>query len=324
MLIVGDDNETRSFPIVNVSVIAACTLIAVWTFGSGVDAESVIKSYGSVPARFFTHQNMTEYFTIISSTFLHGGYLHLIGNMWYLYIFGDNIEDHFGHFNYACFYMTCGIVAGLAQMGAEPTSWIPSIGASGAIAGVLGAYLVLYPHARVKTWWGDDSLIFAFRSYMIPAWIIIGGWFVLQYICMNAKVPGIGWQAHIFGFLTGIAIVAIYRMCGEKCADNDSHVHQGYAHAFAGSTHQQNGSAMTKGVVVLLLTGALTTCSAYYLNHRAESHSPAVASKSAKVAVPGAGVDSQASKRGRTVQKTKHSKTIDRRRANHKRAAAIS
>ncbi|MCC7528864.1 MAG: rhomboid family intramembrane serine protease [Candidatus Melainabacteria bacterium] len=321
MLIVGDDNETRSLPFVNISVIAACTLIAVWTFSNAVDAESVIKNYGSVPVRFFTHQNMAEYFTIISSTFLHGSYLHLIGNMWYLYIFGDNIEDHFGHFNYFCFYMTCGIVSGLAQMGAEPTSWIPSVGASGAIAGVLGAYLVLYPHAKVKTWWGDDSLIFAFRSYMMPAWIIIGGWFVLQYICMNAKIPGIGWHAHIFGFLTGMAVVFIYRMCGEKCADNDSHAHYGYAHVPAGSAHLQNTSAaMTKVVVVLLLTGALTVCGAYYLNHRDTSQSPAVASQPKKVRTTAA----QTSKKTRPIQKTRHSKTIDRRHANHKRSAAIS
>lgn len=323
MLIVGDDNETRSFPIVNVSVIAACSLIAIWTFCGGVDAEGVIKNYGTVPARFFTHQNMTEYFTIISSTFIHGGFLHLIGNMWYLYIFGDNIEDHFGHFNYFCFYMTCGIVAGLAQMGAEPTSWIPCVGASGAIAGVLGAYLVLYPHAKVKTWWGDDSLIFAFRSYMVPAWFIIGGWFVLQYICMNAKIPGIGWHAHIFGFLTGIAIVAIYRMCGEKCADNNSHAHQGYVHLMRGAAQQQNGSvAMTKGVVVVLLAAALTTCGAYYLNHRDDTQSPAIASQSSKAAAPAA--SAQASKKTRTIPKTRHGKTIDRRRANHKRAAVIS
>jgi membrane associated rhomboid family serine protease len=323
MLILGDDNETRSFPIVNISVIAACTLIAIWTFNSGVDAESIVKNYGTVPARFFSHQNLTEYFTIISSTFLHGGYIHLIGNMWYLYIFGDNIEDHFGHFNYFCFYMTCGIVSGLAQMGAEPTSWIPCVGASGAIAGVLGAYLALYPHARVKIWWGDDSLIFAFRTYMVPAWILIGGWFFLQYMCMNAKIPGIGWHAHIFGFLTGIAIVAIYRICGEKCADNDSHAHQGYAHVMGGTGQLQNGSVvMNKVVVVLLLTGALTTCGAYYITHRDTSQTPAVASQPAKAAASAA--TAQTSKKSRTIQKTKHGKTSDRRRAHRKHAAAIS
>jgi hypothetical protein len=153
--------------------------------------------------------------------------------------------------------------------------------------------------------------------------MIIGGWFVLQYICMNAKIPGIGWHAHIFGFLTGIAIVAIYRMCGEKCTDNDSHAHYGYAHVPGGSAHLQNTSAaMTKVVVVLLLAGALTTCGAYYLNNRATGQSPAVATQSAKVAVPAAAA--QTSKKTRPIQKSKHSKTIDRKRATHKRAAAIS
>ncbi len=322
MLIVGDDNETRSFPIVNISVIAICTLITVWTFGSGVDAENILKVNGCVPARFFSHQNMTEYLTIISSTFLHGGYIHLIGNMWYLYIFGDNIEDHFGHFNYACFYMTCGIVAGLAQMGSEPTSMIPCVGASGAIAGVLGAYLVLYPHARVKTWWGDDSLLFAFRSFMIPAWVAIGGWFALQYICMNAKIPGIGWHAHIFGFLTGIAIVAIYRMFGEKCADNDSLSHQGYAHVMRGSAHLQEAASWTKVAVILLLTGTLTICGVYYLNQRGIGQSPAVAAQPAKIVVPATAAHT--SKKTRTTQKTRHGKNIDRRRAVHKHAAAIT
>lgn len=324
MLIVGDDNETRSFPIVNMAVIAACTFIALWTFGSGVDAESVIKTNGCVPARFFSHQNMTEYLTIISSTFLHGGYLHLIGNMWYLHIFGDNIEDHFGHFNYACFYITCGIVAGLAQMAADPTSWLPCIGASGAIAGVLGAYLVLYPHARVKTWWGDDSIFFAFRSYMIPAWVAIGGWFVLQYFCMSIKIPGIGWHAHIFGFLTGIAIVAIYRLCGEKCADNDSHAHQGYGHVLRGSGHLPESASMTKVAVILVLTGALTTCGAYYMNQQSAAQTPAVASQPAKVGTHAA---TQARhKKVRTIQKNKHGKTSDhdRKRATHARASAIS
>ncbi len=323
MLIVGDDNETKSFPIVNVSIIAACTLIAVWTLGSSVDTDSFLNIHGCVPARFFGRQNAAEYLTLLSSVFLHGGYLHLIGNMWYLYIFGDNIEDHFGHFNYACFYITCGIVAGLAQMGAEPTSWIPCVGASGAIAGVLGAYLVLYPHARVKTWWGDDSLIFAFRSYMIPAWVVIGAWFFLQYLCMNAKIPSIGWHAHIFGFLTGILIVAVYRMCGENCADNDSHAHQGYAYAVATNPQQQ---AINKAVTVVLLFSSFTGCAIYYMNKNANSKAATVAAQTAKIAPTAVkpNVSAQASKKIRTMPKSKHGKTIDRKRAAHKRAAAIT
>ncbi len=290
MLIVGDDNETRRFPIVNITVIAICTLITIWTYVS-LNAETVIKMHGCVPARFFSHQNMSEYLTLISSMFLHAGFIHLVGNMWYLYIFGDNIEDHFGHFNYAAFYVTCGIVSGLAQMGSEPGSLLPSVGASGAIAGVLGAYLVLYPHARVKTWWGDDSLFFAFRSYMVPSWIVIGGWFALQYICMNAKIPGIGWHAHIFGFLTGIVIVGVYRICGEKCSDNDSASHMGnFAHypssSSTSSSNQTHGAAVSiaKPVTVILLSGALVFGGTFYLMERASGKTAAISKATATTA----------------------------------------
>ena len=325
MLILGDENDARRFPYVNLFLIISCTLITLVVF-YGMNPEKVLNEYGCVPARYFAHQDWKQLFTLLSSTFLHGGILHLIGNMWYLHIFGDNVEDHFGHINYAVFYLTCGIVSALAQLAGDPSSMIPSVGASGAIAGVLGAYLVLYPHAKVKTWWGDDSVLFAFRSYHIPAWVAIGGWFVLQYICMQLNLPGIGWHAHIFGFITGIVIVAIYKMCGEKCSDNNSSTHGGYtmqsAYAVRRSSLPNQGSSSTnfaKPVLAILLAGALTTCGTFYVLQRANSKSASAQPIAAQPAKAAHSEDSKVSgknaqKKGHSTQKSRHGKTSDRHR----------
>lgn len=325
MLILGDENQSRSFPIVNVSIVIACTLITVMVFG-GMNAESVIKEYGCVPARFLAHQDWAQIFTLLSSTFLHAGLFHLIGNMWFLLIFGDNIEDHFGHFNYAFFYLTCGIVSALVQLAADPGSTIPCVGASGAIAGVMGAYIVLYPHAKVQTYWGGDFLLFAFRTFQIPAWGVLGIWFVMQYISLSLGVPGIGWHAHISGFITGIAIVWLFRMCGEKCSDNNSQNHQGghtmqsYAYS-RGSIPAQGSTSLSiaKPMLAILLAGALTTCGTFYLLQRANSKSASAQPIAAQPAKAAHSTDSKVSgknaqKKGHSTQKSRHGKTSDRHR----------
>ena len=332
MLILGDGNESRRFPFVNWLIIISCSLITLMVFG-GMDAEIVIRQYGCIPARFLAHQDWAQLFTLLSSTFLHAGFLHLIGNMWYLHIFGDNIEDHFGHFNYAMFYLTCGILAALAQLAAEPSSMIPCVSASGAIAGVLGAYLVLYPDAKIKMWWGDDSIFFAFRTYEIPAWAAIGSWFALQYVCMNMHIPGIGWHAHIFGFITGILVVGIYKMCGEKCSDNNSINHHGGNNQMQSSLahHESEARTFTKPLLAIALSGALAACGTFYVIHRANSKvepptAQPIAAQTAKPVHSTANThDVQSTKnKTRTGQKSRHKRTADTHRTSHRRSALVS
>jgi hypothetical protein len=148
--------------------------------------------------------------------FLHGGWLHLLGNMLFLYIFGDNVEDRLGHIAYAGFYLFAGVLAGLTQWLASPTSPLPTIGASGAIAGVLGAYFMLYPHARVLT---IVPIFFFLEFLVLPAWVLLGLWFVIQLFqgSLASATPGAGgvaWWAHIGGFVVGAAVVYVLRGTG--------------------------------------------------------------------------------------------------------------
>jgi membrane associated rhomboid family serine protease len=151
---------------------------------------------------------------ILTSMFLHASWLHLIGNMWFLWIFGDNIEDHLGHFKYLLFYLIAGIAAALLQTAFDPTSSIPSVGASGAIAGVMGAYFILFPSARVLTL---VPFLFVFFLW-IPAWIMLGYWFLIQFLSgaatsiayANRNSGGIAFWAHVGGFIAGIAMIKLF------------------------------------------------------------------------------------------------------------------
>jgi len=146
----------------------------------------------------------------LTSMFLHGSWLHVIGNMWFLWIFGDNVEDYFGHFTYLVFYLLSGLAAGLTQVAFTPHMRVPTIGASGAIAGVLGAYFILYPRARVLTW-----LVFLFY---LPAWVILGYWFLVQFLSARASSlsyaannsGGVAFWAHVGGFIAGFLMVWIF------------------------------------------------------------------------------------------------------------------
>jgi membrane associated rhomboid family serine protease len=144
--------------------------------------------------------------------FLHGGWAHVIGNMWFLYIFGDNVEDYLGHFNYLTFYLLSGLIAMACQVAMDIHSHVPNLGASGAIAGVLGAYFVLYPRARVLTW------IFVLIIY-VPAWVILGYWFVFQFLSGAAtslaaasghNMGGIAFWAHVGGFVAGVGLIKVF------------------------------------------------------------------------------------------------------------------
>jgi len=168
-----------------------------------------LQFYGVVPADFSTP-------TLVSSMFLHGSWSHVIGNMWYLWIFGDNIEDQLGHGRFMIFYLLCGMAAALGQVVMDPTSTLPTIGASGAIAGVMGAYFVLYPQSRVLTL---VPLWFYFEIFEMPAIFLLGFWFLLQLFSAGTVAAtagthgggGIAFMAHVAGFLTGVVGVFAFR-----------------------------------------------------------------------------------------------------------------
>jgi membrane associated rhomboid family serine protease len=143
-------------------------------------------------------------FTIFTSMFMHGGWLHIVGNMWFLWIFGDNVEDAMGPVKFLIFYLVCGVAAAMAQVLSSPGSAIPMVGASGAIAGVLGAYILLYPHARVRCLW----VLFILVTFVyVPAWLILGLWFVSQFFIPG---QGVAWMAHVGGFVAGFALVRLF------------------------------------------------------------------------------------------------------------------
>jgi membrane associated rhomboid family serine protease len=205
-------------PLVNVTIIVACTAVFLFELSLGPALERFIGVAGFVPARLFqpaAYDVSLAYSvqTLLFSMFLHGGWLHLIGNMWFLWVFGDNVEDALGHVGYALFYVFCGTAAALGQAFAAPSATVPMVGASGAIAGVLGAYLVWYPWARVKTF-----LFFGFFFTMVdlPAPLFLVLWFVIQFFSgtlslatAGAATGGVAWFAHVGGFLAG-ALIAVW------------------------------------------------------------------------------------------------------------------
>jgi len=208
-----DNIPSRTFPIVTVLLILANVLAFFYELSLGRYLEPFLMQYGVFPAAVFgSHQLVVLPF--FTSMFLHGGWLHLIGNMWYLWIFGDNIEDRLGHFTYLVFYLLCGLGAGITHTFLNSQVAVPSIGASGAIAGVLGAYLVSYPGARVLTL----LPIFVFWQIIeIPAIIVLGLWFLLQFAygaaslaAATASAGGVAWWAHVGGFVIGMILVNFF------------------------------------------------------------------------------------------------------------------
>ena len=215
MLPLRDDNPRRTFPYVNYVLIAANILAFVWELGLGRNLERAMFDIAFVPARFWIPGNWVfDVSTIFVSMFLHGSLMHIGSNMLYLWIFGDNIEDRLGRTRYLLFYLLCGFLATLAHAIFSPGSRIPAIGASGAIAGVLGAYLILFPRAQVMTL----LPIFIFITIReIPAIIILGLWFVLQLfsgvgslgVTDAQDLGGVAYFAHIGGFVAGLVLIAV-------------------------------------------------------------------------------------------------------------------
>jgi len=212
MLPLRDHNPSRTTPVVNYLLIAANILMFFWEVSLGRGFERALSAVAFIPARFWSGEFLLpNIITIFVSMFLHGGLLHIGGNMLYLWIFGDNIEDRLGHFRYLVFYLTCGFIATLSHAFFNPASTVPSIGASGAIAGVLGAYLVLFPSARVTTL---IPIFFFITIRELPAVFILGFWFVLQFFSgvgsLGAQnVGGVAYFAHIGGFVAGMILVLL-------------------------------------------------------------------------------------------------------------------
>jgi membrane associated rhomboid family serine protease len=199
---------SRTVPLVTVTIIALNAIT--WFFEISLSAAELpifLQIYGIVPADFSPA-------TLITSMFLHGSWMHVIGNMWWLWIFGDNVEDRMGHARFLVFYFLCGIVAALGQLYMTPQSTLPMVGASGAIAGVLGAYIVLYPHSRVLTL----VPIFLFIEIIeVPALLLLGLWFVMQLFSAGAvavtasDTGGVAFMAHAAGFVMGLVGVFLFR-----------------------------------------------------------------------------------------------------------------
>ena len=218
MIPLRDINPSRNFPVVNTLLIGINVLVFLLQISQGNGTDRFVYTYGLVPARYAI-PHVSAYFTpfqqvfsFLSFMFLHGGFLHLLGNMWSLYIFGDNVEDRLGPFRYLLFYLLCGLASGLSHLLLNMNSTIPTIGASGAISGVMGAYLVLHPRSRILTL--IPILIFPW-FVEIPAFFFIGFWFVMQ--LLNAAGShgvggGIAWWAHIGGFLFGIVFLKLALM----------------------------------------------------------------------------------------------------------------
>ncbi|MGH8502767.1 MAG: rhomboid family intramembrane serine protease [Gammaproteobacteria bacterium] len=212
-----DDNPVRTTPVVSYTIIAACILVFLWQVSLGANQQAAVYSLGLIPAVLLQGAALPPELdlvppvaTVFTSMFLHGGWLHLIGNMLYMWIFADNIEDAMGHGRFVAFYLLCGIAAALAQALPAPGSEIPMIGASGAISGVLGAYLLLHPRAHVLVL---IPLGFFSQVTRLPALLVLGLWFVLQLISELGAPEGAGvaFRAHIGGFVAGMALIPLFK-----------------------------------------------------------------------------------------------------------------
>ena len=210
MIPLRDVIPSRTTPVVTISLIVLNVLVFLYELSLGDAVNDFTLYFGLVPAAF-------SWVTVFTSMFLHGGLMHVGGNMLYLWIFGDNVEDRMGHGRFLVFYLLCGVAAALAQTIAAPDSTIPMVGASGAVAGVMGAYFVLYPHSRVVTL---VPIIIFFQIFEVPALVFLGIWFVMQFLNGLGSIAtttggepggGVAFWAHVAGFLAGLSGVIVFR-----------------------------------------------------------------------------------------------------------------
>jgi membrane associated rhomboid family serine protease len=215
MIPLKDDNPTRTFPVINYALILANVGVFLYQLTLGPHAyKAFVLANATIPMRIPAYLSghlgfQMAFYPMFTSMFLHGGLMHLLGNMLFLYVFGDNVEDAFGHIGYLVFYFFCGIGSGLIHVLFNLHSSLPAIGASGAISGVMGAYAVLFPRARVL------MLVFIFLV-PVPAVLVLGYWFLLQFLegvgeFGAAAMGGVAWWAHIGGFLIGLAVALAWK-----------------------------------------------------------------------------------------------------------------
>lgn len=213
MIPLSDENRTSRTPVVSYALLGAIVLAFLWQLQAG---NAAVYAFGLIPARLVHGALLPPqldwapaWATVFTSMFLHGGWMHLGGNLLYLWIFGDNVEDALGRGRFVAFYLLCGVAAALVQTVSETTSIVPMIGASGAISGVLGAYLRLFPHAQVRVL---VPLFIVFYTIRVPAWVVLGLWFLFQLASSAMIQPGQGgvaFFAHIGGFLSGLILVGL-------------------------------------------------------------------------------------------------------------------
>jgi membrane associated rhomboid family serine protease len=216
---VRDENPTRIVPVVTYAILGLVVLAFLWQVSLPARGQKLaVYAFGMIPASLLGEVRLPPELalvppaaTVVTSMFLHGGWLHLLGNLLYLWIFGNNVEEAMGHLRFALFYLLTGTVAAFAQALPDPSSTVPVVGASGALSGVLGAYLVLYPHARVLVW-----LPFAGLVHMAAA-LVLGLWFLIQVLASSLpgdSEGGIAFMAHIGGFVAGMVLVPLFRCRG--------------------------------------------------------------------------------------------------------------
>jgi membrane associated rhomboid family serine protease len=218
MIPLRDDNVTARTPVVTRVLVAMCVLVFVWQMTLGPQGGQVaVYALGVIPAVLLGRETLPAELTVVppsitvlTSMFMHGGLMHLLGNMLYLWIFGDNVEDSMTRPRYVLFYLLCGVAAVLAQALPDPDSTIPMVGASGAISGVLGAYLLLFPHARVLV---AIPLGFVLQTFRLPAGAVLALWFVLQLLSnlFASGQGGVAFRAHIGGFVAGMLLIPLFR-----------------------------------------------------------------------------------------------------------------
>jgi membrane associated rhomboid family serine protease len=215
MIPLRDTTPTKNYPVVNNVIIGINVVIFLVQLSLGPGWQKFVYIYGLVPARYSIPQISAYFsaphqvFSFVSFMFLHGGFWHLLGNMWSLYIFGDNVEDRLGPFRYLLFYLICGVASGASHLLLNLYSNLPTIGASGAIAGVMGAYFILHPRSKILTL---IPIFFIPYFLEIPAYFFLGFWFLLQFINATAgqgQIGGVAWWAHIGGFVFGIIFLKI-------------------------------------------------------------------------------------------------------------------
>ena len=229
MIPIRDTAPSRNYPVVNSTIIGINVVVYLLQLARGADLDRFIYIYGLVPARYsiphiaYYFSPAQQWLSLVSFMFLHGGFWHLLGNMWSLYIFGDNVEDRLGHFRYLVFYLLCGLLSGLSHLLFNLQSNVPTIGASGAIAGVMGAYFLLYPHAKILTL---IPIIIIPWFIEIPAFLFLGFWFLMQFLNAagsHGSGGGIAWWAHIGGFVFGIIFLKLFLILPRTGIDDKIH-----------------------------------------------------------------------------------------------------